>query len=291
MPFLALSFDLRHLDADQAERACFDSGALSVTLADARDDAVLEPAPGEVRLWPATRMQALYDAAVVGPALIAQLAARLGVDARVIDAHSVADRAWEREWLIDFHCMRFGQRLWVCPRHESCPEPLAVVVQLDPGLAFGTGTHPSTALCLRWLDAQPLRGAVVIDYGCGSGILAIAAAKLGAEKVHAFDIDPQALLATRENAAINGVIGGIAVHESAALLPCASDILMANILAGAHCALAERYAHAVRARGTILLAGILVGQEQEVTVACAPWFDITVIGQCNGWLALSGKKY
>jgi ribosomal protein L11 methyltransferase len=290
MPFLALSFDLGTLNADAAEQACFDGGALSVTLIDSRDDAVLEPAPGEVRLWPATRVQALYDADRAAPLLIAALGAQLGLLPAQIEARSVADRAWEREWLTDFHCMRFGQRLWVCPRHETCPDPSAAAVKLDPGLAFGTGTHASTALCLEWLDAQPLAGAVVVDYGCGSGILAIAAAKLGAGAVHAFDIDPQALHATRENAADNGVGDRVRVCEAAALLPRSSDILLANILAEAHCTLAASYARHLRTAGSLVLAGLLENQEEEVTGACAPWFHMTLTGRRNGWVVLTGKK-
>ena len=290
MPFLALSFDLGERDADEVEQSCFATGALAVTFADARDDAVLEPAPGEIRLWPETRVQALYEAGADAATLLAVLGAHLGITPAQIDARSIADRAWEREWLVDFHCMRFGEHLWVCPRHESCPDPSATVVQLDPGLAFGTGTHASTALCLEWLDAQPLAGQVVIDYGCGSGILAIAAAKLGAQAVHTFDIDPQALHATRENAADNAVADRVRVCESAALLPSGSDILLANILAQAHCALASHYARHLRSGGSLLLAGLLEGQAQEVTAACAPWFDMRIISRRNGWIALSGTR-
>jgi ribosomal protein L11 methyltransferase len=146
VPFLALSFDLGARDATQTEQACFDTGAVSVTLVDAHDNAVLEPAPGEIRLWPTTRVQALYDADAAAFELIVALSERLGLPPAQIEVRSIADRAWEREWLADFHCMRFGRRLWVCPRHESCPDPAATVVRLDPGLAFGTGTHPSTGL-------------------------------------------------------------------------------------------------------------------------------------------------
>src|SRR6516162_9176739 len=158
--FLELSFDLGALDAHAAESAAFDCGAFAVTFVDARDDSpVLEPAPGETPLWPATRVKCLFaDAAALGvnaPATVAAaLAATLGIDASQIETQSLADRAWEREWLKDFHAMRFGRRLWVCPHHERVSAPDAVIVSLDPGLAFGTGTHASTALCLEWLDAH-----------------------------------------------------------------------------------------------------------------------------------------
>ncbi len=166
----------------------------------------------------------------------------------------------------------------------------AVVVTLDPGLAFGTGTHPSTALCLEWLDAEVTPAMTLIDYGSGSGILAIAAARLGAAHVAAFDIDPQALLATAENAAANGVAGTVSVHSDAASLPGARQALVANILAGPLCTLAPRFAEWVCAGGQILLAGILAEQAQGVTDAYAPWFDIAPWAQREGWVALAGNR-
>jgi ribosomal protein L11 methyltransferase len=197
--YLALSVDLGHIGdmgdvgkrAAAAESACFAAGALSVTLTDAVDDAILEPAPGEVRLWPQTVLQAVFAADTAGPMAIVALAAALDVPADRIRAERVADRVWEREWLKDFHAMRFGDRLWIVPSHESPPaDPQAVIVRLDPGMAFGTGTHPSTALCLG--GSTPSGNCdCMIDYGCGSGVLAIAAARLGATQVHAFDIDPR----------------------------------------------------------------------------------------------------
>jgi ribosomal protein L11 methyltransferase len=291
MPHLALGFDLEGADAAAAEAACFASGALAVTFSDARDDAVLEPAPGEVRLWPATRVTALYAAEVSSAAVLIDLAARLGLDAGRIEARYVADRVWEREWLKDFHAMRFGRRLWVCPQHETVTAPGAVVLRLDPGLAFGTGTHPSTALCLEWLDAAALAGRSVVDYGCGSGVLAIAAALLGAAGVAAFDIDPQALIATRANAAANGVASRVRVCERVEDLPLPADVLLANILAGTLIELAPRLASALRPGGELLLAGILEAQGQTVTEAYAPWFDIGIFGTRDGWIALNGKRH
>ncbi len=158
--FLSLSVELRGLDPESAEAACFAAGAVSVTLTDAVDDAILEPAPGEVRLWPQTIMQALFPADAAGPEAIIALAGALELPPARIRAEHVADRVWEREWLKDFHAMRFGRRLWIVPNHEPLPaDPQAVAVRLDPGLAFGTGTHPSTALCLTWLDAHLVRAA------------------------------------------------------------------------------------------------------------------------------------
>jgi ribosomal protein L11 methyltransferase len=290
MPFLELTLDLHGLAADVAEAATFDSGALSVTLTDSRDDAVLEPAPGEIRLWPATRMQALFPAGTDCARVVAALAQQLGVDPTRIQPRVVADRLWEREWLKDFHAMPFGTRLWVCPRHEVVTDPQAVVVLLDPGLAFGTGTHATTAMCLSWLDAHPPVDARVLDFGCGSGILAIAALKLGAQRAWCYDIDPQALLATAENAQANGVANATAICASAELLPVAVDVLLANILSGPLCALAERFASLVRPGAAVILSGLMEHQQAEVTAAYDAWFDTTPIAVRDGWVALQAVR-
>jgi ribosomal protein L11 methyltransferase len=322
--FLELSFDLGALEAHTAESAAFDCGAFAVTLVDARDDAVnhptrsvLEPAPGETPLWPATRVKCLFtNAAAPGvnaPATVAAaLAATLGIDASQIQTQTLADRAWEREWLKDFHAMRFGRRLWVCPNHERVSAPDAVIVSLDPGLAFGTGTHASTALCLEWLDAHladsrapaeqfaqhqahgleaPLpRRTRVIDYGCGSGVLGIAAARLGAAEVHAYDIDPQALIATADNARANDVQTRLQVHASAAALPCGTDVLLANILAAPLCLLAPRFTALLRPGGQVVLAGLMSHEVAEVTAAYATCFDVVRFGERDGWACLTGRR-
>jgi ribosomal protein L11 methyltransferase len=287
---LALSFELRGLDPERAEAACQELGAIAVTFSDARDDAVLEPGVGEVRLWPATRLQALFAGDADELSLSTRLAGALKLEPERIERQKLGERAWEREWLRDFHALRFGSRLWVCPRHEQVTEPGAVVVTLDPGLAFGTGTHPSTALCLEWLDAQLRPGLTLIDYGSGSGILGIAAARLGAAHVAAFDLDPQALLATAGNAEANGVGGRLSVHADADTLPEGNDALLANILAGPLCELAERFAKLVRPGGEVLLAGILSEQAKVVADAYAPWFDIAPWAQRDGWVALAGSR-
>lgn len=301
MSFLELSFPLDGLDPDSAEASCFAQGAISVTLSDERDSgggsihdalpgAVLEPAPGEVRLWPQTRLQALFTAETAGAELLVTMARALGVEPQRLRLRAVADRTWEREWLRDFHALRFGRRLWVCPRHEPAPAG-AIVVRLDPGLAFGTGTHPSTALCLEWLDGQALDGLDVIDYGCGSGLLAIAALKLGARRAHAYDIDPQALLASRENARDNGVADRLMVCERSSQLPVGTTVLMANILSETLRTLAPELAALVAAGGRLLLAGILERQQAEVAAAYAAWFDMQPCGQRDGWVALCGQRH
>jgi ribosomal protein L11 methyltransferase len=288
--FLSLSVELRGLDPESAEAACFAAGAVSVTLTDAVDDAILEPAPGEVRLWPQTVMNALFPAEAAGPEAIIALAGALDLPPTRIRAQHVADRAWEREWLKDFHAMRFGRRLWIVPNHEPLPEdPAAVSVRLDPGLAFGTGTHPSTALCLTWLDAHLLPGSTVIDYGCGSGVLALAAAKLGASALHAFDIDPQALIATRDNAAANDISHLVQVHDHAQNLPAKADLVMANILAGTLVELAPQLCGHLAPGGQLILAGILKQQVHEVRAGFQQHLALNVFAEKDGWSALSGR--
>jgi ribosomal protein L11 methyltransferase len=291
MSYLELSFELDDLDPQAAESACMQSGALCVTFSDASDDPVLEPRPGEMRLWRQTRLQALYDAPRADAALIVTLAAALGIDALQLTARAVADRAWEREWLRDFHAMRFGERLWICPRHESVADPEAVVVRLDPGLAFGTGSHPSTAMCLQWLDGTPLSGSTVVDYGCGAGALAIAALKLGARRAYAFDIDPQALLATRENAIDNAVADRLQLCERAADIARGCDVLLANILAEVLISLNQQFAQLLAPGARVLLAGILAAQEAEVAAAFLKWFDMERFAGRDGWVALAGTRH
>jgi len=286
MPFLELTLDLRGLPAQEAETAAFDLGALSVTLTDTGDDPVLEPAPGEVRLWPATRLQALFSADTDPVRAIATLSSRLGTGAAAISQRLIPDKLWEREWLKDFHAMRFGEHLWVCPHHEPVQEPGAVVVQLDPGLAFGTGTHATTAMCLTWLDAHAPRGARVIDFGCGSGILAIAALKLGAARVWCHDIDPQALLATQQNAQANAVASSTVICERAGELPRGVDVLLANILSAPLCELAGTFAALVRPGAAVVLSGLMQHQAAEVTAAYDAWFDTSPIASREGWVAL-----
>jgi ribosomal protein L11 methyltransferase len=269
-----------------------------------------------MRLWPATRLSALFVDAGEPRALAAGIAAALGLPSGLVTAEVLADRAWEREWLRDFHAMRFGERLWVCPRHERVSEADAAVVTLEPGLAFGTGTHPSTALCLVWLDAYfskppapaehsvarqapgldayfskpPAPAARVIDYGCGSGVLALAAARLGAAEVHCFDIDGQALIATRDNALENGVAGVVRIHGCADELPTGVDVLMANILSGPLSALAPAFAALVRPGGEAVLAGLMCHEARDVTGAYAPWFDVKVCGESGDWSCLSALR-
>jgi ribosomal protein L11 methyltransferase len=288
--FIELSFEVGPLDPEAAEAACFECGATAVTFVDSKDDPILEPLPGEFRLWPATRMQALFEGSEPEH-LVLLLSQGLGIPATLIRARIVEDRIWEREWLKDFHAMRFGERLWICPHHEQVADPNAVVVKMDPGMAFGTGTHPTTALCLEWLDRRPMAAARVIDYGCGSGVLAVASVKLGAAEAACFDIDPQALIATRDNAESNGVADRVRLHNSADTLPGGVDVLLSNILSGPLCELAPHFAALVRPGGDLVLAGLMEHEVSDVTHAYDAWFDIRPFGQREGWVGLSGRRH
>ncbi len=285
MPVLQLTVETRA--PETIEAACFEAGATSVTLLDAADVPILEPAPGSTPLWPTVRLVAHFppdaDRAAIGKCL-ESASAGASAAARF---ELIADRAWEREWLKDFRPMRFGAHLWVCPQGQSPDDPRAIVVDLDPGLAFGTGTHETTALCLTWLERAELCGLDVIDYGCGSGILAIAALKLGAHSAMGVDLDPQALIATRDNSVRNGVVVE-AVLPDAPLPPC--DLLLANILAEPLIALAPRFASLVRPRGGVLLSGILGAQADAVASAFAPWFDMRTCATRNDWVCLEGAR-
>lgn len=290
MPQLALTLNLDGLDAERVEEACFEFGALAVSYTDQRDDPILEPAPGEFRLWPHSRLQALFSFACSPQEIVAGLSHVLRIEPARMTVETLADRVWEREWLRDFHPMCFGRRLWVAPHHAHVHTEGAVIVRLDPGLAFGTGTHATTAMCLGWLDENAAAGHLAIDYGCGSGVLAVAAAKLGAREAYAFDIDPQALTATRDNSVANDVDARVHVVEQDAALPGGADILLANILCGPLCELAPRFAALTRPGGKIVLAGLLSAQADEVTRAHAPWFDIAPFASRDGWTALTGTR-
>jgi len=301
MPFLQLTLDIGARNPEPYEDALFGLGALSVTLADAADDPVLEPAPGAMPLWPTIVVNAVFAADADVNAIRTSLSGMPGLDPLLVAEQSkfetVADRAWEREWLKDFRPMRFGRRLWVCPGGQRPPAGEAdtdsVLVELDPGLAFGTGTHATTSLCLDWLESGAglwLDGASVIDYGCGSGILAVAALKLGAVQAVAMDIDPQALLATRENAGRNGVLERIQVTEARDCGGAIVDVLLANILAGPLIELAPQLAERVRPGGHIAVSGLLLEQADAVTAAYRPWFDIGLTGARDGWGVLTGCR-
>ena len=290
MPFHQITVDVGRTDPTPHEDLLWSLGALSVTLEDAADDPVLEPRPGEMPLWPTVRIRALFEDRADPRRVVAAHAAAFPGGPLAVAA-AVADRAWEREWLKDFHPMRFGRRLWVCPGGQPAGDPAAIRIELDPGLAFGTGTHPTTAMCLEWLDGAALEGRRIVDYGCGSGILSIAALKLGAGHVRAVDLDPQAVLATRENAARNGVADRLDVTTDPQLADAAADALVANILAGPLVELAPHIAAALRPGGDLALSGVLTGQVDSVTAAYRPWFDIALTATREDWGLIVGRRH
>jgi ribosomal protein L11 methyltransferase len=295
MPWLQCSFDVDQEIAEEIDRKLTEWGALAVTLTDAGDQPVLEPGPGETPLWSRVTITVLFAADTDPDTISRHLGALIGVD-RVDNFHAehLGDRVWEREWMKDFGPMQFGRRLWICPTNQPPPDEAKVVVHMDPGLAFGTGTHATTALCLEWLDASDPTGLTVVDYGCGSGILAVAAARLGARRVIAVDNDPQALQATRRNARENGVDDKIEVIDPVTISRAGTtlevDILLANILAGPLIELAASFATLVAPAGRIVLSGILAEQELNVASGYIRWFDLTDRREKDGWLRLCGQR-
>jgi ribosomal protein L11 methyltransferase len=270
---------------EAVEDALLALGALSVTLADHRDVPILEPGVGETPLWPEVDLIALFDEAGDRDATGTALATLLGDAAPDLHWEYLEDRAWEREWLQYFAPLRFGEHFWVCPSGMEAPDPGAIVMHLDPGLAFGTGTHQTTALCLEWLATHAVAQRDVIDYGCGSGILGVAALLLGAARVRAVDIDPQALTATRDNAGRNGIDPArLLVGEPALLAGAeAAELLLANILAGPLIELAPRLAALVSPGGHAILSGVLATQAEAVCAAYLPWFTHLGTAQRDEW--------
>ncbi|NAW79763.1 MULTISPECIES: 50S ribosomal protein L11 methyltransferase [Vibrio] len=293
MPWIQIKLNATNENAEAiSDMLMEETGALSVTLLDAKDTPVFEPLPGETRLWGDTDLLALYDAEVDTPSILAQIRdSQLLADNFSYKIEQIEDKDWEREWMDNFHPMKFGERLWICPSWRDIPDPNAVNVLLDPGLAFGTGTHPTTALCLQWLDSLDLSGKTVIDFGCGSGILAIAAIKLGAAKVIGIDIDPQALQASRDNAERNGVADKIEVY-----LPqnqpenLVADVLVANILAGPLRELSAVIKSLIKPGGLLAMSGVLNTQAEDVATYYRDQLDIDPIIEQEEWCRITGRK-
>ena len=287
--------DLETLSPEAVEEIFARHGACSITLTDAGDKPVLEPAPGETPLWQDVRITGLFTADANFDELRADLVASLGVETLPKNEISdLEDRDWEREWLKDFGPMKFASRLWICPGDSEVDDDDAVVVRLDPGLAFGTGTHPTTALCLEWLDGLELEGSSMLDYGCGSGVLAIAALLLGSDRAMAMDIDDQAVRATQDNALRNDVRDRLAVTNHPVGVAGEFDVVIANILASPLIELAESIATHVKGGCLLALSGILSEQVEEVLDAYRPWieFDEPEYREQGGqtWARLNGRR-
>jgi ribosomal protein L11 methyltransferase len=288
MSWLQLSVVTNKANAETVADTLDALGAVSVTLQDAADEALLEPAPGEHPVWQNVQVTALFPPGSDAGQLSDGVREALQDPALHITIGFIEDQDWSETWRRDFHAMQFGSRLWVCPAHESPPDPSAVVVDMDPGLAFGTGTHATTAMCLDWLDGHPPEGLRVIDYGCGSGILAIAACKLGASHVTAVDIDPQAIQATQENARRNAVSLQAALPGELDAAP--ADLLMANILANPLIQLAGALKGLVKPGGCIVMTGILAEQVEAVMAAYRGSFVFDKPAERDEWVLLVGRR-
>ena len=304
MPFLELVIPCTEADQARHERALENVGALAVTLADAHADApdeqaIFEPGVGQTPLWGEMELTALFEDGTPPQLLLHALsAADAGVDWSRARFREVADQDWERAWLDQYEPLKFGARTWIVPWNHELPDgadaPEAVVVRLDPGLAFGSGTHPTTALCLQWLDTLAgegaLDGATVLDFGCGSGILALAALKLGAAHAVGVDNDPQALTATADNAERNEVGARLAVYLPGDEPVASYPVVVANILASALVSLVEVLAARVAPGGRIALSGILAGQEDEVLAHYARDFEDLQVAQREDWVRITGVR-
>ena len=293
MSWIQLRLDTYPDQVEQLEERMLASGSVAVTMEDNANQPVLEPAVGETPLWGQTRLTGLYPADTDMHAVLAHfpepLLAQCNQRIEILE-----DKDWEREWMQHYQPMQFGKRLWVCPSWLEPPEPDAVNLLLDPGLAFGTGTHPTTALCLAELDSMRLEEQVVVDYGCGSGILAVAALKLGATEALGVDNDPQALAASRDNAGRNGV--------DPELFPVAlpgqydtdhwlqrADTVIANILAGPLMELSGTLLHCLKPGGTLMLSGLLATQAPGMIAHYASKLPLRVAGEHEGWVCLRGE--
>lgn len=291
MSWLQLRFTVGRDDAERLADALEGLGAQAVTLQGTSSDSLFDQIDESPTLWASTSLTALFGAGEDVDRLLQGLQASLGDSPLpACEASLLADQDWGRAWMDRFKPLRFGERLWVVPSWHTPPRPDAVNLVLDPGMAFGTGTHPTTAMCLQWLDGAELAGKTVLDYGCGSGILAIAAIRLGARRAIAVDIDPQCLEVTRENARGNGVHERIAVHLAQDWQEETVDVLLANILAGPLHELAEAFARYVRANGAIVLSGLLAPQAKACLDTYAAHFHMQPPRIADEWAMLHGTR-
>jgi len=290
--WLQLRLDARRSDVAALEEQLLATGAVAVTLEDNADQPLLEPGVGETPLWNQTRITGLYRADTDMKCVLRDIPANLLQQANQ-RVEILEDKDWEREWMQHYQPMQFGRRLWVCPSWLEPPEPNAVNLLLDPGLAFGTGTHPTTALCLGQLDSMSLAGQTIVDYGCGSGILAVAALKLGAVLALGVDNDPQALAASRDNAVRNN----IAPENFPVAYPKKTDrrawerradVVIANILAGPLIDLSDTLLHFLKFEGTLLLSGLLKNQADALCAHYADRLPLRIVGERDGWVCLRG---
>lgn len=291
MPWLQLRINSSRDRVARVETALESVNALSITLEDNADQPIFEPGVGETPLWEDTRVTGLFDADIDSNSIGQTVAKQLGIASRQLHWHVLEDKDWEREWMSTYHPIQCAEGFWVCPSWLEQPDPDAINLVLDPGLAFGTGTHPTTFLCLKWLAKQNLEDKQVLDYGCGSGILGVAALLLGADNVYGVDIDPQALIATQENTQRN--------HLPAERFPVyfpekapaeQVDILLANILAGPLVELAPELLKRLKPGGLLCLSGVLESQTSAIESAYKNVIEFEPIASQDNWVCLTGRK-
>lgn len=291
MAWFQVRFQASADQVEALEELLLAHGAVAVTLEDGADQPILEPELGTTPVWDKTQIVGLFEAKLNSQTVVASLAQQFQQPLPPHKVEIVEDKDWIRAWMDDYHPMPFGQRLWVCPSWREPPEKNAVNLLLDPGLAFGTGTHPTTSLCLKYLDQEVTGDELIVDFGCGSGILGIAALLLGAKEMIGIDIDPQALTATKDNAQRNN----IAPNKYQVYLPgkapkVQADITVANILAGPLVSLAEEIASLTRSGGKLALSGLLAEQAEGVVAHYSQWFKMDAPQQQGDWILLSGIK-
>jgi ribosomal protein L11 methyltransferase len=291
VPFLELHLRLRAREQPSVEAAMEAHGSLAITLLDAEDVPILEPGVGETPLWPELQLAALFPAETNRLDLLVSLDEHIDEHIlRTAKFAEVNDQDWTRVWMDSYQPMQFGKRLWIVPTTFTAPYPNAVNIRLDPGLAFGTGTHPTTALCLQWLDGLDLSGKTILDFGCGSGILAIAALKLGASKAYCVDNDPQALQATHDNAHRNGVADRVVILSDKGAPAPACDVLVANILLPPLLSLKQLLANGAKPGAPAAFSGMLAGQDSELKPAYAGLFEDFKTEQSGDWIRVSARR-
>ncbi|MBU3848080.1 MAG: 50S ribosomal protein L11 methyltransferase [Candidatus Acinetobacter avistercoris] len=298
MKWLQIHITVDQAQVDFTETLLLSLGAVSVTLDDAEDQALLEPLPGETPLWNKVIVTGIY--AQEDEEQINVSALEAFIKAQMPDAplksELMEDQEWERTWMDAYEPIQIADKFWIVPEWMEAPEADAVNIKLDPGLAFGTGNHASTFLCLQWLGKTDVKDKIVIDYGCGSGILGVAALLLGAKKVYATDIDPQAVLATEQNAELNGVLEklyvGLPEEFNTVFAEQKADVFVANILAGPLMALASEFSTLVKPEAEFALAGVIEEQVEDVSGVYAEFFDILEVEKRDeNWCRISGKRH
>ncbi len=298
MKWLQIHITVEKSQVEFTETLLESLGAVSVTLDDAENQDLLEPLPGETPLWNKVIVTGIYaqedDEQIDVTALETFIRTQLPTEP--MRSEFMEDQEWERTWMDAYEPIQIGEKYWIVPEWMEAPEADAVNIKLDPGLAFGTGNHASTFLCLQWLGKTDVKDKIVIDYGCGSGILGVAALLLGAKKVYATDIDPQAVLATQQNADLNGVLDklyvGLPEEFNKELADQKADVFVANILAGPLMALAADFSTLIKSEGAFALAGVIEEQVDDVSRVYSEFFDILDVEKRDGhWCRISGKRH